>query len=40
MRVNLASNAGVQFSVLSDDQCEQIKLAGGTAVELDSIVAS
>lgn len=33
MRVNLRSNAGVQFRVLSDDQCEQVKLAAFEVLE-------
>jgi len=33
MRVNLHSNAGVRFRVLSDDQCEQIGLAAFEVLE-------
>ena len=33
MRVNLTQNSGVQFRVLSDDQCEQIALAAFEVLE-------
>ena len=33
MRVNLRSNVGVQFHVLSDDECEDIKLAAFEVLE-------